>query len=68
MNGRAAPTKDDRPVFQRGDHVVVSEPGLPEWEGTVLSVKPGEQVWYVEVRQADGMTFAVPAALVRRTR
>lgn len=68
MNGRAAPTKDERPALQRGDSVLVSEPGLPEWGGTVLSVKPGERAWYVEIRRDDGRTFAVPAALVRRDR
>ncbi len=56
-----------RPSFERGDCVVIEEPGISNWRGRVASVKPGATTWYVELRADEtGMTWSVPASLVSR--
>lgn len=61
-------TTASRPDLNRGDRVAVEEPGLPEWEGSVLSVKPGASAWHVEIRRDDGIAFVVVAQHVRGLR
>ena len=51
-------------MIARGDTVIVTEPGIRPWAGTVLSVKPSPKTGtWVEVRDhRDGATWAIPEA------
>ena len=55
-------------MIERGDHVVVTEPGIPSWYGIVSTVKPGGALSltaaWIEIRRDDGRTWVVPAELV----
>lgn len=66
MTTRAPAPKDTRPDLQRGDRVIVAEPGIAEWEGEAIALKPGAVSWMVEVRDADMIVRSVAARLVRR--
>jgi hypothetical protein len=63
---RSATTKNLRPNLARGERVVVAEPGIREWEGEVIGVKPGAVAWMVEVRNDEHLVWSLAARLVRR--
>jgi hypothetical protein len=63
MKQKVIVTTDPRPELSRGDDVNVDGLG----RGIVLSVKPGEQTWWVEVRLEDGRGYSVPASHVWQT-
>ncbi len=66
MKARANGTKGERPDLSDGDPVIVAEPGIPEWHGTALSVKPGTEQWWVDVRNGGSNVWVLPARHVRK--
>ncbi len=53
------------PLYERGSRVLVEEPGISPWIGTVGATKRGSRCWYVEVRRDDdGLTYVVPEPYV----
>lgn len=61
---RAAATTAPPPDFERGQRVVVAEPGIREWEGEAIAFKPGASSWMVEVRDDDSIVRSVAARYV----
>jgi len=52
-------------TYERGARVLVEEPGISPWIGTVGATKRGSRCWYVEVRRDDdGLTYVVPERYV----
>ncbi len=50
----------ERPHYERGERVVVTEQGLQPWEADVVALKPSSvSGWWLEVRRDDGGTWAL---------
>ena len=58
-----SPSKVDAPAFDAevNQRVLVHEPGIAPWEGTVIALKwSAVSGWWCDVRNADGGVWSIP--------